>query len=48
MKQDNLNKKEKLIEEYTKKITEILIILKIRKEQIKNLNQKRKKELIMK
>ena len=48
MKQDNLNKKEKLIEEYTKKITEMLIILKIRKEQIKNLNQKRKKELIMK
>ena len=48
MKQDNLNKKEKLIEEYTKKITEILIILKIGKEQIKNLNQKRKKELIMK
>ena len=48
MKQDNLNKKEKLIEEYTKKITEILIILKIRKEQIKNLNQKRKKEYIMK
>ena len=36
MKQDNLNKKINQ-EEYTKKITEILIILKIRKEQIEKL-----------